>query len=169
MTFRGNSRSASAFTLAELLIVVGIIAILAAIAVSNYALVSVRSKVARVHSELRTLAGAIEMYNVDHDRQPRMADFVFYGDVAFDTIDGVVVRGVMSKALSTPIAYATNAHVRDPLMDGNSAANLDEQIYTYHDLDSYIHHEPNSSFWPRAKDFYGEWRLISVGDRKSVV
>jgi len=53
------------FTLIELLIVVAIIAILAAIAVPNFLEAQVRSKVARVKSDLRTLATAQEAYFVD--------------------------------------------------------------------------------------------------------
>jgi prepilin-type N-terminal cleavage/methylation domain-containing protein len=50
------------FTLIELLIVVAIIAILAAIAVPNFLEAQVRAKVARVKSDHRTMATAIESY-----------------------------------------------------------------------------------------------------------
>jgi prepilin-type N-terminal cleavage/methylation domain-containing protein len=53
------------FTLIELLIVVAIIAILAAIAVPNFLEAQIRSKVARAHSDMRSLATAIEAYMVD--------------------------------------------------------------------------------------------------------
>jgi type II secretion system protein G len=63
-------RTCRAFTLIELLIVVAIIAILAAIALPNFLEAQTRAKVARVHADLRTLIGAIEAYRVDHNRYP---------------------------------------------------------------------------------------------------
>jgi prepilin-type N-terminal cleavage/methylation domain-containing protein len=58
------------FTLIELLIVVAIIAILAAIAVPNFLEAQVRSKVSRAHSDMRSLATAIESYMVDNNGFP---------------------------------------------------------------------------------------------------
>jgi prepilin-type N-terminal cleavage/methylation domain-containing protein len=63
-------RLQAGFTLIELLIVVAIIAILAAIAVPNFLEAQVRSKVARVNSDLRTLALAVESYGVDNNSYP---------------------------------------------------------------------------------------------------
>ena len=57
-----------AFTLIELLIVVAIIAILAAIAVPNFLEAQVRSKVSRVKADMRSLATAIESYTVDNNK-----------------------------------------------------------------------------------------------------
>lgn len=60
----------SAFTLIELLIVVAIIAILAAIAVPNFIEAQVRAKTSRVKSDLRAVGTALEMYILDHNRYP---------------------------------------------------------------------------------------------------
>lgn len=59
-----------AFTLIELLIVVAIIAILAAIAVPNFLEAQTRAKVARVASDLRTYDTAVETYRIDHNKLP---------------------------------------------------------------------------------------------------
>ncbi len=59
-----------AFTLIELLIVVAIIAILAAIAVPNFLEAQVRSKVSRMRSDLRTVATGLESYMVDFSHYP---------------------------------------------------------------------------------------------------
>ena len=56
-----------AFTLIELLIVVPIIAILAAIAVPNFLEAQVRSKVSRAKSDMRTIKTALEAYRVDNN------------------------------------------------------------------------------------------------------
>lgn len=58
------------FTLIELLIVVAIIAILAAIAVPNFLEAQTRSRVSRVHNDLRTIALAMEVYRVDNGGYP---------------------------------------------------------------------------------------------------
>lgn len=59
-----------AFTLIELLIVVAIIAILAAIAVPNFLEAQVRSKVSRVKSDQRSFATALESYYIDNNTYP---------------------------------------------------------------------------------------------------
>jgi prepilin-type N-terminal cleavage/methylation domain-containing protein len=59
-----------AFTLIELLIVVAIIAILAAIAVPNFLEAQTRAKVSRAKNDMRTLATAIESYQVDNNNYP---------------------------------------------------------------------------------------------------
>ncbi|MCC5876574.1 MAG: prepilin-type N-terminal cleavage/methylation domain-containing protein [Candidatus Sumerlaeia bacterium] len=88
-----------AFTLIELLIVVAIIAILAAIAVPNFLEAQVRSKVSRTKADMRTLATAIEAYIVDNNRAP----FDFSPDVPFPYY--------LHSCISTPIAYVTTGHL----------------------------------------------------------
>jgi prepilin-type N-terminal cleavage/methylation domain-containing protein len=59
-----------AFTLIELLIVVAIIAILAAIAVPNFLEAQTRAKVSRVKADMRSLANGLESYVVDNRNYP---------------------------------------------------------------------------------------------------
>ena len=59
-----------AFTLIELLIVVAIIAILAAIAVPNFLEAQVRSKVSRAKADMRSTSLAIETYLLDYNTIP---------------------------------------------------------------------------------------------------
>lgn len=56
----------SAFTLIELLIVVAIIGILAAIAVPNFLNAQIRAKVSRVQADQQAYSTAMEMYSLDH-------------------------------------------------------------------------------------------------------
>lgn len=63
-----KQRSASAFTLIELLIVVAIIAILAAIAVPNFLEAQTRAKVTRAKADMRSMKTALEAYYVDYNR-----------------------------------------------------------------------------------------------------
>lgn len=60
----------SAFTLIELLIVVAIIGILAAIAVPNFLNAQTRARVARVMGDHKALGTALEMYSLDHNIFP---------------------------------------------------------------------------------------------------
>lgn len=59
-----------AFTLIELLIVVAIIAILAAIAVPNFLEAQVRAKVSRAKADLRSISTGIESYQIDNNIIP---------------------------------------------------------------------------------------------------
>jgi general secretion pathway protein G len=59
-----------AFTLIELLIVVAIIAILAAIAVPNFLEAQVRSKVSRTKADMRSIRVGLESYAVDNNHYP---------------------------------------------------------------------------------------------------
>lgn len=89
------------FTLIELLVVVGIISILAAVALPNFLEAQVRSKVSRVHSDLRMLSGALEAYGVDNNRYPPTVSFF------------QPVPSQRYLPLTTPIAYITSIP-RDP-------------------------------------------------------
>ena len=86
----------SGFTLIELLIVVAIIAILAAIAVPNFLEAQVRSKVSRTKSDMRSLATALESYNVDGNHYPP------------DYTDGVNTFLERLKWVTSPVAYISN-------------------------------------------------------------
>jgi prepilin-type N-terminal cleavage/methylation domain-containing protein len=95
-----------AFTLIELLIVVAIIAILAAIAVPNFLEAQTRSKVSRVQADFRTVATAIESYFVDANTYPYDQD----DQASSGTEDGF-------RLLTTPISYFSSGRsLNDPFV-----------------------------------------------------
>ncbi len=113
-----------AFTLIELLIVVAIIAILAAIAVPNFLEAQTRSKVSRVAADFRTLATAIESYAVDNNNYPFQPTWP----------QGELDDGRGLSRLSTPISYITDPMIRDPFKStGDRSTNniLNRTQYIY--------------------------------------
>lgn len=116
-------KNTRAFTLIELLIVVAIIAILAAIAVPNFLEAQTRAKVSRVKSDQRTIATALESYAVDNNTYPEQGpnnsptwpysqNTIPYG--AENSPFAIAFR------LSTPIAYvaSTTSVFTDPFFQG---------------------------------------------------
>lgn len=98
-----HTRRLQAFTLIELLIVVGIIAILAAIAVPNMLEAQIRAKVSRAKSDMRTIATAMESYAVDNNKYPPNYDSGLYPDRSSTS------EAETYAALTTPIAYTSTA------------------------------------------------------------
>ena len=91
-----------AFTLIELLIVVAIIAILAAIAVPNFLEAQVRSKVSRTKSDMRSMATGLEAYYVDNNNYPPDFSQFARNPARYGTLMGRLSH------LTTPIAYLTS-------------------------------------------------------------
>ncbi|MDK2972668.1 MAG: type pilus assembly protein PilA [Candidatus Sumerlaeota bacterium] len=109
-----------AFTLIELLIVVAIIAILAAIAVPNFLEAQVRSKVSRVKADMRTMDTALKSYYVDANRYPY--------DKAYSNTMGIPGDRQLEDwsiaslfMLSTPISYVSSVNFDDPFLVSNEA------------------------------------------------
>jgi prepilin-type N-terminal cleavage/methylation domain-containing protein len=118
----------SAFTLIELLIVVAIIAILAAIAVPNFLEAQTRSKISRAKSDMRTLATAIESYAVDYNRAP--LGYVEYAIAHAEVPSNM--RNWCFVQLTTPVAYITS-WLRDPFgsFPAEGEAREESKFYFY--------------------------------------
>jgi type II secretion system protein G len=157
------------FTLIELLIVVAIISILAAIALPNFQQAQVRAKVARVESELRAIATALESYRVDNENYPpenyeSPLLVLVYGESGILAIP----NAIKLMPLTTPIAYITKlpTDIFDP---GDDSLNQIEP-HTYH------YACKNDLLYPGAQFFEGkneenrrcEWILQSYGPDKGI-
>jgi type II secretion system protein G len=109
-------RHLKAFTLIELLIVVAIIAILAAIAVPNFLEAQTRAKVSRAKADMRSLATAVESYYVDNNSYPKANN---NGTAVFDasaaTAPGGPEASRVLERLTTPVAYITSVF-EDPFL-----------------------------------------------------
>ncbi|MGF1571525.1 MAG: prepilin-type N-terminal cleavage/methylation domain-containing protein [Sumerlaeia bacterium] len=100
-----------AFTLIELLIVVAIIAILAAIAVPNFLEAQTRSKVSRVKADMRTIATALETYQIDNNKYPFKRGPLLPGLTNTGTIVGSWVpqnRSDDETSVTSPISYLSS-------------------------------------------------------------
>ena len=143
------------FTLIELLIVVAIIAILAAIAIPNFLMAQTRSKVSRVKADMRSLATAIESYQLDNNYYP----------IGFGYPEGWV-RYRLAR-ITTPIAYMTSLP-GDPFtplnIGGGPAGDVASFVYLlsyYHQFDYYYATDPQ--FQLAVESPYIKWVLVSQG------
>ena len=89
----GDNMYQRAFTLIELLIVVAIIGVLAAIAVPNFLNAQLRAKIAKCESEMRSWVNAYSMYRMDNGEFPVHIS----GHPAWQ-----------NKYLTTPVAYVSS-------------------------------------------------------------
>jgi prepilin-type N-terminal cleavage/methylation domain-containing protein len=126
-------RSRSAFTLIELLIVVAIIAILAAIAVPNFLEAQMRAKVAKAVAHMRTLAVACEAFRVDHNHYvPNWSGSNEYPSFVQDRMDPLWTPrsnslSIDAASLTSPIPYISG-FISDPFLEA----------YAYYDSDHYV-------------------------------
>jgi len=89
-----------AFTLIELLIVVAIIAILAAIAVPNFLEAQTRAKVSRVKADMRSITTALETYQIDYNSY-------VYQIPEWRALRVNNSQNLVLERLTTPISYLT--------------------------------------------------------------
>ena len=168
----------TAFTLIELLIVVAIIAILAAIAVPNFLEAQTRAKVSRAKSDMRSVATALEAYRLDNNDYPRFSlepqPFSLPGGPGPNPGGGDgCIPAVRVGGLTSPVAYITSIP-NDPFGDV-----LSEDLFNFGGAaqitDTYYF---NTRGWFECRGFpwlvspqnsdegTAEWVLLSKGPNK---
>ncbi|MCB2155219.1 prepilin-type N-terminal cleavage/methylation domain-containing protein [bacterium] len=159
-----------AFTLIELLIVVAIIAILAAIAVPNFLEAQSRSKVSRCLADMRTLRTGIEAYAVDWNDYPQYGVLNANGTIQNPHISpsGAPSHKFLSECLTTPLAYVTHL-LEDPFVLRSDAPQSDWQEfwarYFYTNLDQFeaLMGPAAPPVIAQTRDEYGIWIQAGAG------
>jgi prepilin-type N-terminal cleavage/methylation domain-containing protein len=149
------------FTLIELLIVVAIIGILAAIAIPNFLQAQVRAKVSRAASDMRTIAQANDIYQVDHNIYLPSVDSVPAGQYAviFDIINFPEGSFPTRVSLTTPVDYLSRypLDVFNPKQQPSSYPSWYGYYYQHPRLESLL---PASIVQAEGVNWY---KVISVG------
>ena len=162
-------RKRGAFTLIELLIVVAIIAILAAIAVPNFIEAQTRSKVARAKADMRSLATAIEAYTVDYNRSPPSYRFywgastgsVEWQNLGYSELSSTKAHERSRSSLTTPVAYISSWPI-DPFADTGT-------VWLFKDSGEFGGSSPRNFPEYRYEDYWCTWGgAQSIVDRLDV-
>lgn len=174
-----NRKHLGAFTLIELLIVVAIIAILAAIAVPNFLEAQTRAKVSRVKSDMRSITTAIESYHIDNNQYPPPWDINDNGATyTWGTFSEPPFHSRAGSVLTTPIAYMT-AIPSDVFLDkttflspgswgGQGPADHLSQRIPYWNYPYFVAAGLSSDGFMRGNRAAGAWLLYSAGPDQDV-
>ncbi len=176
----------NAFTLIELLIVVAIIGILAAIAVPNFLNAQVRAKLARGMADMKNMGTAIESFRLDHgfllvdfwddDTELGIERITKLGVRPFDNSMARTMIQVLAP-LTTPTPYMSSVP-RDPF--NKYAKNTQSSDFGTTSQDSYIYGDKESVYpgenhnlklvLPGVAEKWGlrplkmdEWALLGIG------
>jgi prepilin-type N-terminal cleavage/methylation domain-containing protein len=151
---RGRIQSVGAFTLIELLIVVAIIGVLAAIAVPNYQQALTKSKVARFQGDCKASELAIEAYNSDMGTYPWADGYPvpstcdpWYGNPPS------FAQGYLPRRLTTPVAYLNKMPMdifRDMSDVGSCLPDRRTYLYSSDSQNPYIYGGQFSVSWTYA-------------------
>ncbi len=147
-------KSFAAFTLIELLIVVAIIGILAAIAVPNFLNAQVRAKCANTQADHRALSTAMESYHIDNNMYPPTPNTS--GNLRFARL----------AKLTSPVSYMSSVPL-DPFrkgIDPNNSGTLFQP-----DDSAYPLWDPEYADTQRDSSSVFEWIPEQKSNRKTYV
>lgn len=153
----------NAFTLIELLIVVAIIGILAAIAVPNFMNAQIRAKIAGAESDMRNIGTAIEMYRIDNNRPLR----TYFEGCYPQCQGGQMGRYMRLTKLTTPVSYMSGIPA-DKFNTTELQAMSTEPLNTYPYwepgfADTYRHPNGLGRHFRDQQRPNGQWALMSYG------
>ncbi len=145
--------SPNSFTLIELLIVVAIIGILAAIAVPNFLNAQVRAKVSRSMSDERTMELAILQYTLDNNDNPPHSD-----------------EPNQNHWLTTPVAYLSG-FLYDPFQQIPDAKSLFADFNRLSNTKQQYHWDPyDKRYWPELIPAYFDPKInADFGPRRQAI
>ena len=157
------------FTLIELLVVIGIIAILALIALPNMLEAQTRAKVARVKNDLRVVVTALELYRVDTNKYPtyhyinnsRSASGFSFHPGGESSAIGVSPPFLGPHPLTSPISYLTRSP-KDVFGARGPTDPEEGSDFYYVNWDYAMDLFPNAGFESLQKG-QGSWRVHSPG------
>jgi prepilin-type N-terminal cleavage/methylation domain-containing protein len=147
-----------AFTLIELLIVIAIIGILAAIAVSSFMNARTRASIARVQADMKTTENALGFFMADQSIRKPAYDYVNTHKYPYEFLE-----------LTTPIPYMDQlpADVFKPTT-AEEEWMLPNDPYIFYISDTPHNHEIEQEFMEEGYVIYGVYFLASYGPNRAM-
>ncbi len=152
------------FTLIELMIVIAIIIILAAIAIPNYLRMTERAKRSRVAGDFAAIATALESYSVDWGKYPVSATAVEFGKKIDGTATGItstIAEELTGAGTPTTNVSTANTLTGEPGGIDYIKAGTIQAMYNPFD--------PNSGYYYASDDDGTHWVLAVQFDADEVL